>query len=211
MKKELFKSLIALKQSEIPFDVIERDLELPINRKKIITIPGVRRCGKSTMMEIAINHLVKDGVSKERILWLGFDDERLTDLSTDEFDEIISAYMELFPHIPIKDVYMFFDEIQLVKNWEYFVLRLYKSYCKTYSCAVAMPPCSPPNWHRCCEAILWSFPPPPFLSRSFADSPAFPPPMCLSKTKHDCAWHSRSITRQVLFPKSCSQKTRVSN
>ena len=82
------------------------------------------------MMEIAINHLVKDGVSKERILWLGFDDERLTDLSTDEFDEIISAYMELFPHIPIKDVYMFFDEIQLVKNWEYFVLRLYKSYCK---------------------------------------------------------------------------------
>ena len=43
MKKELFKSLIALKQSEIPFDVIERDLELPINRKKIITIPGVRR------------------------------------------------------------------------------------------------------------------------------------------------------------------------
>ena len=129
MKKELFKSLIALKQSEIPFDVIERDLELPINRKKIITIPGVRRCGKSTMMEIAINHLVKDGVSKERILWLGFDDERLTDLSTDEFDEIISAYMELFPHIPIKDVYMFFDEIQLVKNWEYFVLRLYKSYC----------------------------------------------------------------------------------
>lgn len=130
MKKELFKSLIALKQSEIPFDVIERDLELPINRKKIITIPGVRRCGKSTMMEIAINHLVKDGVSKERILWLGFDDERLTDLSTDEFDEIISAYMELFPHIPIKDVYMFFDEIQLVKNWEYFVLRLYKSYCK---------------------------------------------------------------------------------
>ena len=130
MKKELFKSLIALKQSEIPFDVIERDLELPINRKKIITIPGVRRCGKSTMMEIAINHLVKDGVSKERILWLGFDDERLTDLSTDEFDEIISAYMELFPNIPIKDVYMFFDEIQLVKNWEYFVLRLYKSYCK---------------------------------------------------------------------------------
>lgn len=130
MKKELFKSLIALKQSEILFDVIERDLELPINRKKIITIPGVRRCGKSTMMEIAINHLVKDGVSKERILWLGFDDERLTDLSTDEFDEIISAYMELFPHIPIKDVYMFFDEIQLVKNWEYFVLRLYKSYCK---------------------------------------------------------------------------------
>ena len=25
---------------------------------------------------------------------------------------------------------MFFDEIQLTKGWEYFVLRLFKSYCK---------------------------------------------------------------------------------
>ena len=30
---------------------------------------------------------------------------------------------------------MFFDEIQLIKNWEYFVLRVYKSYCKNiYIC-----------------------------------------------------------------------------
>ena len=50
MKKEVIKSLIALKQKEIPFDIIERDIRLPINRKKIITIPGVRRCGKSSLM-----------------------------------------------------------------------------------------------------------------------------------------------------------------
>ena len=53
MKKDIIKSLIAIKQSEIPFDVIDRDVKLPLNRKKIITIPGVRRCGKSTLMEIA--------------------------------------------------------------------------------------------------------------------------------------------------------------
>ena len=211
MKKELFKSLIALKQSEIPFDVIERDLELPINRKKIITIPGVRRCGKSTMMEIAINHLVKDGVSKERILWLGFDDERLTDLSTDEFDEIISAYMELFPHIPIKDVYMFFDEIQLVKNWEYFVLRLYKSYCKNIFVCGSNATMLSTELASVLRGYPLEFPTTTLSFKEFADSLAFPPPMCLSKTKHDCAWHSRSITRQVLFPKSCSQKTRVNN
>ena len=41
MRKEVLKSLIAIKQSEILFDVIERDVELPIDRKKIITIPGV--------------------------------------------------------------------------------------------------------------------------------------------------------------------------
>ena len=135
MKKDVIKSLIAIKQSEIPFDVIGRDVTLPINRKKIITVPGVRRCGKSTLMEIAINELVENGVSAKRILWLGFDDERLKNMTSDELDDVIVSYMEMYPDIPIKDVYMFFDEIQLIKDWEYFVLRVYKSYCKNiYVC-----------------------------------------------------------------------------
>ncbi|WP_300227177.1 hypothetical protein [uncultured Bacteroides sp.] len=50
MRKDIIKSLIAIKQNEIPFDVIDRDTKLPLGRKKIITVPGVRRCGKSTMM-----------------------------------------------------------------------------------------------------------------------------------------------------------------
>lgn len=135
MIKDIIKSLIAIKQSEIPFDVIERDVKLPIGRKKIITVPGVRRCGKSTMMEIAINDLVNSGVSKQNILWLGFDDERFKNMSAEELDQVIVSYMEMYPDIPIKEVYMFFDEIQLVKDWEYFVLRVYKSYCKNiYIC-----------------------------------------------------------------------------
>lgn len=135
MRKDIIKSLIAIRQSEIPFNVIERDVKLPVNRKKIITIPGVRRCGKSTMMEIAINDLVREGVPKENILWIGFDDERLVNMPSDELNDVIIAYMEMFPDIPIKDVYMFFDEIQLIKDWEYFVLRIYKSYCKNiYIC-----------------------------------------------------------------------------
>ncbi len=135
MRKDVIKSLIAIRQNDIPFDVIERDVELPINRKKIITVPGVRRCGKSTMMEIAINNLVKDGVPKRNILWIGFDDERLFNMSSDELDDVIVSYMEMFPDVPIKDSYMFFDEIQLIKGWEYFVLRVYKSYCKNiYVC-----------------------------------------------------------------------------
>lgn len=135
MRKDVIKSLIAIKQSEIPFDVIGRDIALPLNRKKIITVPGVRRCGKSTLMEIAINELVESGVSVERILWLGFDDERLKNMTSDELDDVIVSYMEMYPDILIKDVYMFFDEIQLIKDWEYFVLRVYKSYCKNiYVC-----------------------------------------------------------------------------
>ena len=40
MRKDIIKSLIAIKQSEIPFDVIDRDTKLPLARKKIITVPG---------------------------------------------------------------------------------------------------------------------------------------------------------------------------
>lgn len=64
---------------------------------------------------------------------MGFDDERLINMSSDELDDVIIAYMEMFPDIQIKDVHMFFDEIQLIKDWEYFVLRVYKSYFKDIS------------------------------------------------------------------------------
>ena len=130
MRKDTIKSLIALKQREMPFEVIHRDEELPINRKKIITIPGVRRCGKSTLMMIAINELLKGGVPTQNILWIGFDDERLKSMSSEDLDEIIASYMEMYPDIPIGEVHMFFDEIQIIEGWEYFVLRVYKSYCK---------------------------------------------------------------------------------
>lgn len=127
--------MILLKQQEMPFDVIHRDEELPVNRKKIITIPGVRRCGKSTLMMIAINTLIESGVSVQNILWMGFDDERLKKMTSDDLDEVIAAYMELYPGVPIKDVHIFFDEIQIIEGWEYFVLRVYKSYCKNiYIC-----------------------------------------------------------------------------
>ena len=135
MRKEVIKSLIAMRQDEIPFDVVDRDVKLPTRRGKIITVPGVRRCGKSTMMEIAINDLIMDGVPKQNILWLGFDDERLVRMTSDELDEVIVSYMEMYPDIPLREVHMFFDEIQLIENWEYFVLRVYKRYCKNiYVC-----------------------------------------------------------------------------
>ncbi|MDC2175191.1 AAA family ATPase [Bacteroides thetaiotaomicron] len=109
MKKDVIKSLIAIKQSEIPFDVIERDVQLPIDRKKIITIPGVRRCGKSTLMEIAINNLIQSGVAQEKILWLGLDDERLRNMTSEKLDEVVTSYMEMFPDIAIRETYMYFD------------------------------------------------------------------------------------------------------
>ena len=72
---------------------------------------------------------------------MGFDDERLRTMSSGELDDVIVSYMEMFPDTPIKDVHIFFDEIQQIKDWEYFILRVYKSYCKTFIYVEVMPPC----------------------------------------------------------------------
>ena len=129
-KKDIFKTLIAQKQLEMPFSVIDRDVSLPIDGNEIITVPGVRRCGKSTLMEIAINRLLANGVRKENVLWIGFDDERIKYMTAAELDLVLQAYREMYPATELKDVWMFFDELPLVKDWEYFVLRLFKGSCK---------------------------------------------------------------------------------
>ena len=36
----------------------------------------------------------------------------------------------MYPEIELKDVYMFFDEIQNIDGWDLFVLRVFKSYCR---------------------------------------------------------------------------------
>ena len=129
-KKELFKSLIALNQAELPFERIEREVVLPQNPELIITVPGVRRAGKSSLLMLAVNKLLASGVNREQILWVNFDDERLDGMPTEELDEVLQAYREMYPNISLKDVYMFFDEIQNITGWDLFVLRVFKSYCE---------------------------------------------------------------------------------
>lgn len=130
MDKLYLKSQIAMRQAEFPTDLKPRENRLPVDSGKIVTIPGVRRCGKSSRMEAVINELLAAGVERERFLWVSFDDERLVKMTSDELEQIIEAYREMFPDIDMASVYMFFDEIQLIENWEYFVMRLYKHYSK---------------------------------------------------------------------------------
>jgi len=68
-----------------------REVELPTQAKKMITVVGVRRCGKSTLMELCIERLLKAGVSPRQIVWIGFDDERFDEMQTSDFNSIIEA------------------------------------------------------------------------------------------------------------------------
>lgn len=128
--RTIFQSVIALHQEELPLNLKNRVQQLPINRESIVTVTGIRRCGKSSLLGLTINRLLQNGVLPEQILYIGFDDERFASMQTSDFDEILQAYREMYPTRSLKDVYMFFDEIQLVEGWELFVLRVFKNYCK---------------------------------------------------------------------------------
>ena len=130
MDIEYLKSIIIMRQQEFPVSLIERENPLPMDYKRIITIPGIRRCGKSSKMELVVNSLLEEGIPKENILWIGFDDERLLSMKMENLDSIIQSYRELFPQIELSKVYFFFDEIQLIEGWEFFVLRIFKHYSK---------------------------------------------------------------------------------
>lgn len=128
--KSTLQSIIALHQEEIPFDLLEREAKLPVSNERIVTVTGIRRCGKSSLLGLAINQLLESGVTRDRILYIGFDDERLISLKAENLDIILQSYREMYPEQSLKNVYMFFDEIQLIDGWELFILRVYKNYCK---------------------------------------------------------------------------------
>ena len=127
MKKKI-KQIIRDFYLQKPFEVHSRELQLPINTQKIITLMGVRRCGKTSILYETINRLTKT-IDKKRILFFNFEDERF-ELNQESLDLILQAYMELYPEIEMKDTYLFFDEIQNVDGWEKFVRRVYDGVSK---------------------------------------------------------------------------------
>ena len=80
---------------------------------KVMT--GIRRCGKSVMLELIKQELMESGVSPEQFISINFEDMSYSRLQTAQalHDEITkrAAAME-------GKIYLFFDEIQEVKDWE---------------------------------------------------------------------------------------------
>ncbi|NNM58518.1 MAG: ATP-binding protein [Legionellales bacterium] len=89
-----------------------------LNLPHIIAITGMRRCGKSTLMLQALRQAFAD-----QVYYLDFEDERLIDFSVDDFNLLYEIFIELFGERKV----FFFDEIQVVDQWETFTRRMYKS------------------------------------------------------------------------------------
>lgn len=83
------------------------------DKKLIKVITGIRRCGKSTIMEIFRDWLLNNGVSPEQILYLNFEDYDNVELRNP-----LALHQYIKPLIlSDKPTYIFFDEIQHVKDF----------------------------------------------------------------------------------------------
>ena len=90
--------------------------------KQIIkVVTGIRRCGKSTLFELYKKQLLENGVTKEQIISLNF--ENPNDMKFENWKELYT-YIE---NKLIKDKmnYIFLDEIQTLENFEKAVDGLY--------------------------------------------------------------------------------------
>lgn len=99
--------------------MIDRKLYLDklirLRDKEIIKIvTGIRRCGKSTLFDLYIDYLLKNGVDEKQIIHINFEDVDY-DFITDY--KILHDYIK--PKLlPNKKNYIFFDEIQKVKDFQ---------------------------------------------------------------------------------------------
>ncbi len=86
---------------------------------KVVT--GVRRCGKSTLLEAFRNELLETGISPENIIFLNFEERENLALYkwSALYDEIILKVK------PEKKTYIFLDEIQLIADFEKLVNSLF--------------------------------------------------------------------------------------
>lgn len=125
--KDVIKNIIKdFHKVKLP-EYVKRELNVPVNTNKIISIIGGRRTGKTYYLYQLIENLLQT-VKREDIIYINFEDERLN-LKADDLHFIIEAYYELYPHNK-NPLYFFFDEIQNIKNWEKFVRRIYDTISK---------------------------------------------------------------------------------
>lgn len=91
---------------------------------EIVALIGVRRSGKSTLILQLIEELITNGVRPQNTLYINFEEPNFSDnLNAQFLDKIFDAYLEFFN--PKGKVYLFLDEVQLVKDWERFAAALY--------------------------------------------------------------------------------------
>ena len=129
MQKAILKEVILEQEKDrqnvdasIPRTVLDKALKYA-SLPHAVVVSGIRRCGKSTLLRQVLNQHYKTGVYS-----LNFEDERLMDFTSEDFNSLYEIFLELYGE---KKVF-FFDEIQNVPKWEAFVNRMQVKGCKFF-------------------------------------------------------------------------------
>jgi predicted AAA+ superfamily ATPase len=87
---------------------IDRDVSIPTTTKKVVVVSGIRRCGKSTLIE-------KSFLKEDNALYLNFEDPRMVNFDLNDFMKVETMLKEQ------KKKYLLLDEMQNVEQWELYV------------------------------------------------------------------------------------------
>ena len=78
---------------------------------KVVT--GIRRCGKSSLLKLMMEHLRGQGITEKQILAMNFESMQFSDMDSKGLYQFV---MERAPKG--KRLYIFLDEVQKVKDWQ---------------------------------------------------------------------------------------------
>ena len=119
MDKQLLKQILRENQLEVERYVVEpRDLKFDNFPCRVLV--GVRRAGKSYMLYHHIQQLLAEGHKWDEILYMNFEDERLENFGTEDFNRLLECHQEMYGKRPM----LFLDEIQNIDYWHKFARRM---------------------------------------------------------------------------------------
>lgn len=119
MDKQLLKQILRENQQEVErYRVEPRDYKLVGFPCRVLV--GVRRAGKSYMLYHHMQHLLAEGRKWDEMLYLNFEDERLENFGTEDFNRLLECHHEMYGKRPM----LFLDEIQNIEGWHKFARRV---------------------------------------------------------------------------------------
>jgi len=99
------------------------------DKQLIKVVTGIRRCGKSTLLELYQDYLKGDGVADDQIIVVNLEDGEFEDIETSK--QLYAYVKERL--LPNKKMYVLLDEVQRVTEFQKAVDSLYiKKNCDVY-------------------------------------------------------------------------------
>lgn len=96
-----------------PRDFYMRKLMAFQDTEDVKIITGIRRCGKSSLLKLMVQHLRESGVDASQIVEMNFESMQFREMT------VQNLYQYVKDRLPdAKRAYLFFDEIQRVDQWQ---------------------------------------------------------------------------------------------